>query len=759
MHKKKGYLSVQKRQMVALPLALAMLSAPALGAETATAVPSQAAPATGAAPVQLSDIEVQAPKAPKDASAAVGYRSESVSVGPLGDKNPMEVPYVITAVPSDLFENQPTTGMAGLTKYVPSAQYEARGGMFIGRPGTRGFEGTISENNRIDGLNVCMTTAYPMEQFERIEVLNGLAGSLYGPSAPSGVFNLVLKRPTEKQYFELDVNNVSYGGARNNTYYHADLSGPLAHNFGYRVNLLFDNGQEWAPASSIKRDLASIALDWHGLPNTVVETNFSYYDLKEQGFPAGFSYASSSVNPATNIHLPAALDPTRAGYGQQWAGYELTTRTMSARVKHDFSEDWHLSAGFLDQNASRNVFQVLNTLTDNSGNYKTTLGALPNANSTIFAVDSEFVDLNGHLKTGPLTHDLFLGTNGHQRTSTTLRTVFATQTVGTANVSNPVSFDEPVWNQKQGYYKSAVIQQQALTFGDTISYKNWSLIGTSSYSWLNSTSYNATGATTNKSNDSGASFGVSITNKPVENLMVYLSYANSLQQGDIAPATAVNANQTMSPFRSTQYEAGAKLALAKVDLTSAIFRINRPYAFTGADNVFSNQGEQVNYGAELMATGDLTDRIKVFSGITVLNPKLKDTDNANTNNKSIIGVPKVQANVYAEYRMPFITGLTPSLNVHYVDRRAGDAENSTWAKAYTTLDLGVRYATKMLGTDTTWRLTVNNVTDERYWASVMPSNINGGAATNPANPATAGLVNTAYLGTPREIIASMQIKF
>lgn len=747
MQKKKAYLSVQQRQMVALPLALALLSAPALAAETANAVPSQAAPVTGNAPLQLSDIEVQAPKAPKDASAAVGYRSESVSVGPLGDKNPMEVPYVITAVPSDLLENQPTTGMAGLTKYVPSAQYEARGGMYIGRPQTRGFEGTISENNRMDGMNVCMTTAYPMEQFERIEVLNGLAGSIYGPSAPSGVFNLVLKRPTEKPYYELDLGDVSYGGKVNN-YYHADLSGPLAHNFGYRVNVLYDNGQEWEPGSSIKRNLASIALDWHGLPNTVVETNFSYYNLREQGFPAGFNYGSSTTNPATNIRLPDAADPTRAGYGQEWAGYELATRTMSLRVKHDFSEDWHVSGGFLNQSASRNVFQVLNTLTDNSGDYKTTLGALPNANSTTFVVNSEFLDLNGHLKTGSVTHDLVLGTNGHERSSTSLRIPFATQTLGTANISNPASYGEPVWFQGQDSYKSSVIQEQSLTAADTVNYKSWSALATVSYSWLNSASYNAAGAATNKSDDSGVSFGVSIMNKPIDNLMVYISYADSLQQGDTAPATGVsNPNVTLSPYRSNQYEAGAKLALDKIDLTTAIFRIDRPYAYA-SDNVFKVQGDQVNYGLEMMATGDLTDRVKIFGGVTLLNPKLTGTGNSATDDKSIIGVPKVQGNLYAEYRMPFITGLTPSLNVHYTDRRAADAENTTYAKAYTTLDLGVRYATKMLGTDTTWRLTANNVTNEQYWASVMPSNING-----------SGTVNTAYLGTPREIIASMQIKF
>ena len=727
-----------------------MLSTTALAAETVTTTPNQSAPAAVTAPVQLTDIDVQATKPPKEGSAAAGYRAESVSVGPLGDKNPMEIPYSMTVVPRDILENQPTTGMAGLVKYNPSAQYEARGGMYIGRPQTRGFEGTISENNRMDGLNVTMTTAYPMEQFERIEILNGLGGFLYGPSSPSGVFNLVLKRPTDKPYYEMDVGNVSYD-TRSNSYYHADLSGPLGSNFGYRANLLYANGKEWVQDSTIKRNLASLALDWHGIPNTVAELNFSYYDLKEQGFPAGFSYASNTLKPLTNIKLPDAPDPTRPGFGQGWAGYELSTRTTSMRVKHDFSDDWHVTAGFLDQSAARNVNQVLNTLTDNLGDFKTTLGALPNANSTTFVVDSDLFNLNGRVKTGPLTHDLVLGTNGQQRSSTSLRVPFATQTVGTANINGPKTYAEPVWWQNGASYISNVIQEQSVTVGDTVTWKSLSAMISGSYSWLNSTSYAVSGATTSKSSDSGASFGASLTYKPIDNTLLYFTYADSLQQGDTAPTTAANANVTLAPYRSDQYEVGAKVSLNKIDLTTALFRIDRPYAYAGGDNVFKVQADQVNYGVELMAAGEVIDRVKVFGGVTLLDPLLTDTGNPATNNNYVIGVPKVQANLYVEYQMPFIAGLTPSFNVHYTGKRAGDAENSTWAAEYATLDLGVRYVTQIQGKETTWRITANNVTDERYWASVMPSNINGGGSGS--------IVNTAYLGTPREIITSLEVKF
>ena len=454
--------------------------------------------------------------------------------------------------------------------------------------------------------------------------------------------------------------------------------------------------------------------------------------------------------------MPGAVDPTLPGYGQSWAGYDLTTRTASVRVKHDFSEDWHLTFGFLDQSAGRNVFQVLNTLTNNNGNYNTSLGALPNANTTTFVVDSDLLNLNGRVKTGDLTHDLVLGTSGHQRSNTSLSTPWMVNgiatpsqtTIGTANINNPVTLAEPVWWQTQSSYISNVIQEQVFNAVDTLTYKSWSAILSSSYSLLNSTSYNVTGGTTSKSRDSGFSFGASLANKLSENTLAYFSFANSLQQGDTAPAAGVsNPNVTLSPYRSTQYESGLKVSLDKIDLSTAVFRIDRPLAFS-SNGVFKVQGEQVNYGMELMAAGEIVDRVKIFGGVSLLDPKLKDTGNAVTENKYVIGVPKVQSNVYMEYRMPFITGLTPSINVHYTGRRAADAENTTSANSYTTIDLGVRYVTQMFAKETTWRVTANNVTNVNYWASVMPSNING-----------AGTLNTAYLGIPREIIASMQVKF
>ena len=80
-----------------------------------------------------------------------------------------------------------------------------------------------------------------MEQFQQIEVVNGLSASLYGPANPSGMFNFVSKRPTENDLHEVSVtyNSDSIGTA------HVDLGGTIDKNgiVSYRLNGVLRRGR------------------------------------------------------------------------------------------------------------------------------------------------------------------------------------------------------------------------------------------------------------------------------------------------------------------------------------------------------------------------------------------------------------------------------------------------------------------------------------------------------------------------------------
>ncbi|MEN1322240.1 TonB-dependent receptor domain-containing protein, partial [Pseudomonas aeruginosa] len=84
--------------------------------------------------------------------------------------------------------------------------------------------------------------------------------------------------------------------------------------------------------------------------------------------------------------------------------------------------------------------------------------------------------------------------------------------------------------------------------------------------------------------------------KITPNTMAYVSYADSLEQGGTAPTdeSVKNAGQTLNPYRSKQYEVGLKSDIGEMNLGAALFRLERPFAYLDTDNVYKEQGNQVN---------------------------------------------------------------------------------------------------------------------------------------------------------------------
>jgi iron complex outermembrane receptor protein len=139
------------------------------------------------------------------------------------------------------------------------------------------------QNDRKDGMGFAVTTPSALEEYEQIEVVNGLSGPLYGPANPSGIFNFVTKRPTAAPLRQVEV---TYEG-RTVATGHADLGGRFGKDqmSGYRTNLVGGTGTGYVTDSELRRGLAAIALDARLSANTVIEGNYSYYNLFQHGYP------------------------------------------------------------------------------------------------------------------------------------------------------------------------------------------------------------------------------------------------------------------------------------------------------------------------------------------------------------------------------------------------------------------------------------------------------------------------------------------
>lgn len=229
-----------------------------------------------------------------------GYRVTNASMGPLGNKKILDLPYSVQSVSSDLIQNQQVNGTPDLLKYTPSAQVEYRGGGEIGRPQTRGFQADLLQNTRIDGYSAGSHFPQPVELYEHQDVLYGLSGAFYGPSNAAGVFNSVLKRPTDtplrrvSQSYEGESQFVTKG----------DFGGRAGDNdrYGYRLNLMHGDGERYVESSNLRRELVGLAVDTRINDQTLLEANASRFIYDQTGYPGGFGLS------ATATSMPSAAD-------------------------------------------------------------------------------------------------------------------------------------------------------------------------------------------------------------------------------------------------------------------------------------------------------------------------------------------------------------------------------------------------------------------------------------------------------------------
>jgi iron complex outermembrane receptor protein len=691
-------------------------------------------------------------------TAAAGYYVNDVDRGVMGTAPIVNQPFMITVMPAEEIQNTQVKNLKDAIQYLPLVSYAEQQGPEILRPSTRGMQGAIAQNTLMDGMAMAITGANPMEEYQEMQVENGLGASMYGPANPSGMFDFVLKRPTDQRfenlYLEQDSSSVGtiYG----------DAGGWLGPHkiFGYRTNLLFGDGTEFVQASRLRRRLAEFAFDLKPTDHTTLDAHYSVYDIVQRGYPGWFVYGPSSKTNAAapDYILPAAPDPTRRGYGQAYAGVNLTTQSTSVRLLHDFSPNWHAMAGGLAQRLDRFIDTPVNTIEDNSGDYSSSLatGFAPR-----FGIESDLGYITGVLKKWGIKQDVVIGSDGYRFNSYSYSAPSAASVLlcnGTyANIAAPVICAAPADGlpHNVGLYQSAVVHQQGFNLGDMLTYHRFAVRLAASQDWIGVDNNSAT-ARVSGSNKQGISPSASVMYKPTTWSTAYATYASSLEQGDIAPssATLVNSGQALAPYRSKEWELGFKTD-APVSITTALFRLQRPFADTVSyngsttENIYEIVGLQVNYGAEISAQGTLFRRLMIDGGFTALNARLNDTNVASTEGKRFVGIPSYKSNLLSEYRVPGVANLNITGDWEFIGARPQDDQNLHTTPGASVFDVGFRYAHPLFTKLATLRFTCNNVTDTRYYSTIAAGDITGSNAS----------ANTAHMGTPRTISTSLEISF
>lgn len=691
----------------------------------------------------LPDVTVTATEALANGGEESGYRASAVrNVGALGGMELQNAPYSVTVISSELMDNIQATSSDDIFKLSPTTQFTSpTSAGYASAVAIRGFSGVGNLSIANDGLR--FSNGYDggnfIEEMERLEILSGLSGFLYGPASPGGLVNYVLKRPTAERY-----NSVTYGTpGGENQYLHGDFGGPIDSEgrFAYRVNLLAQDGETAIDGQVERRHMASVALDWNVSDDLLIQFDASHKQSETRGLTSYWYFGNQAFRPDADDLENDQL------YSQRWAYNDSRHDRIGSRFQWRLNDVFSLR-GALGYSQYTSEYAYTGPTVYSAGLYTQPLYAFAPVETE---ETSGNLFLDAAFDTAGIGHEMTLGYQGNiarVRYNTDYIPFPGPQYV---SVTPAVPFSErpqvakPDYDLGDGdYHLSSRTQSDSVLVGDVITFnEQWSTILGVTHSRIKTFSDNfvwveAFGSAPAIENysETKTSPNVSLVYKPVEWLTTYATYIEGLQTGGVAPSGTNNAGQALAPIVSEQYEIGAKAELGGALFTVALFEIDKPNTFTNAANVFVQDGMQNNKGVEFTVTGTISPALTLVGGVTLLDPVVEDSAVAANEGNRPTDVARRLAKLYGEYAIFAVPGLTLTGGAFYTGEQYTDEANDNTIPSFTTFDLGGRYRLALADDRAlTLRANLSNLTDEEYWLS------------------------SHYLGAPRTIELSAQLEF
>jgi iron complex outermembrane receptor protein len=176
---------------------------------------------------------------------------------------------------------------------------------------------------------------------------------------------------------------------------------------------------------------------------------------------------------------------------------------------------------------------------------------------------------------------------------------------------------------------------------------------------------------------------------------------------------------------SKQFELGAKTDFDSWSTNLALFQVQRGLQYLNADNVYVQDGRTRYRGLDASAQARLGAHWTVLGGAMYLDA-VNERAASDVDGKRAYGAPRLQGNIYMEYTTPQMPGLVLTVGGRYVGNAAIEANNSNFVGAYHTFDIGARYASTLGKHAVTYRVGVDNVTNEKYWLTSFGFILNQG---------------------------------
>lgn len=644
------------------------------------------------------------------------------------EENLQNVPQSITVIDKTILEQKGITDITGIIAEIPNmASYPDHGTMV----NFRGLNASMFTNNNpiviyIDGVPITDRMGYDisMANVEKVEVLRGPQGTLYGKDAIGGVINIITKEPTNTHSGSI---GVEYG--KNNTKLGSfNITGPIKENeLYYGLNAQLKSTDGWVTNQLKNDDKANKTEDkkisgfllYKPTDRLSAKLTLSSYDKEKDwgknqslGGTIPLSEYKRSGAENTNFDIPT-FENTKIDSQSLNINYEMDDLTITSVTTHkkmdldsDFDMDFGNNPGFAGakqfnytenkeiteelrvSSVKENLKWVAGVYLDNGereqGPYGMQMGG--NEQNAISKSDSDTKAIFGQA-TFPISSKVDLTLGGrYQKIKKDLDLKFYNLPIGTTGAPTFTLQDERSWN--------TFIPKAALAY------------------------------------------------KMNENFTPFVSISKGYMPGgfNFFAAGGSKSDNSFEPQVSTNYETGIKGVIDNLSFTASIFRMDikdiHIYKQSGAMFLTDNAKKAHSQGIEFDFNYFPTNEIEISGGVGFVNAKYDDY-NAGTkkyDGQRIENTPKHTANLAISYHHP--AGYYGRVDAKNAGETAYfNSGNKKFEKigSHTVTDLKIGY--KFSDFDVYGY--VKNITDEEYITSYKNNGMVGIATFN--DPRTFGV--------------------
>lgn len=591
--------------------------------------------------IDLPAVDVTAPRA-SDTQPVKGYNAKRSTSATKTDTELRDTPQSISVITQDQIKDQSVQSIADAVRYVPGVQSSQGEGnrdalVFRGNATTGDFFA--------DGIRDDVQTYRDIYNTDRIEVLKGPNGMIFGRGGAGGAINRVTKEAGWDAVRELTLSLGAYDHKRISGDYDQAINDFVA----FRINAIYEDSESYRDGVELKRYGINPTVTIKPSDKTKITLGVEYFKdehVSDRGVPSVRGSGNSQFNSR----------PFKIGDDSQFFGNaklspnETETNAFNAMIEHAFDN------GLTVRNRLRyadydkyyqNVYA--SSSVNNAGLVQ--LAAYRDDTDRENLINQ--TDLIYNLKTGSLEHKLLLGMElGKQETDNQRRQpALASDSLGAAGLvpaSNPfiatASFAALARNQKSDVNITAFYVQDQIVITP-----KWQAILGLRHDKFETDYTNRISNSKVDVTDNVLSPRAGLIFKPIEAVSFYGNYSLSYvpRAGDqLISLTA--ATKDFDPEKFINYELGAKWDVnPNLALTAAIYKLERENvaaanpANPGGANILIDAQE--TKGVELGISGNITEKWSIFGGYAYQDAEItKRLANTNPLNVTLAGTDVAQ---------------------------------------------------------------------------------------------------------------------